>query len=1035
MLNFKKLAMKQNEKFLLLLCVGILIIGNANAKKLEGGNKSIIPQVVQQSFVKIEGQVLDDQKEPIVGATVREKGTSNGVVTDIDGKFILNVEPGSKILVSYVGFTNQEISIGNKRVFRIVLQENTEILNEVVVIGYGSIKKSDLTGSVASVNSKELIQGGNTDAVGSMQGILPGVQISRSSSKPGSEYNILIRGLNTISGSTSPLVVIDGVQGASLANINPDDIERIDILKDASSTAIYGSRASNGVVLVTTKRGSKGNVKVSYNGYMGFRRYTNMPDMMSGDEYVQLAREAVRSQNNNIYKPDEEVFSASELKAIEEGNYFDWLDAATHTGIMTNHTISASGGNDMAKYSISAGYYHEDGMVDPEEYSRYNLRAVIDVTPKKFLNFGMNMYGTHTLRNTGSGILTTVMRMRPTYHPTNLITGEEETKYPNGRYNPLLTQKNAVNKNKGYNMIGNLYLEILPLENLSLKTTFSPNLRFYDVGQYLGPYTENRSGNPANSNYAKNSYTDWMWDNQITYHLKRKAHKFDVTGVFSMMQTQTEELKGIGNELTYNSLWYNLQGGTINSSTSGFTKTSLISYLARANYSFRDNYFVTTSIRFDGSSKLAKGNKWGAFSSAAIAWRISGEEFLEDAKWLDNLKLRFSFGQSGNDNVDPYQTEGSTSIVNYYNFGEMGVQGYLPGNMRNPNLGWERTTEYNVGLDYGFLGNRIYGSIEYYNRLTEDLIMNKTIPVTTGYTSVTANVGSVRNTGVEFLLNTENIRTKDFSWHTQFNFAYNKNEIVDLAYKEDLSSRGPSLKGMQGDYNNLWIIGQPIDINFSMMTLGVYQLDEADEAAKYGARPGHYKPLDLNEDGEITDADRVINGKHTPDFTGGMTNTFVYKDFDLSFQMSFQTGAKVYNQYLVSFALEYNTQNFNNLRVDYWTPENPTNAFHQPSSSDPYDRDKGRSDTWNRDESKACASHRLGSTDYLKVNYISLGYTLKKKWLRKMNLNNLRVYSTIQNPFIWTRDKYAFNPEQMSAAIGNTDFMTCNVLFGLNVEF
>lgn len=266
-------------------------------------------------------------------------------------------------------------------------------------------------------------------------------------------------------------------------------------------------------------------------------------------------------------------------------------------------------------------------------------------------------------------------------------------------------------------------------------------------------------------------------------------------------------------------------------------------------------------------------------------------------------------------------------------------------------------------------------------------------------------------------------------------FAYNKNKIVDLAYKEDLSPRGLSLQGMVGDYNNLWIIGQPIDINFSMMTQGVYQLDEEAEAAKYGARPGHYKPLDLNKDGEITDADRVINGKHTPDFTGGMTNTFTYKDFDLSFQLSFQTGAKVYNQYLVSFALEYNTQNFNNLRREYWTPENPTNDFHQPSSSDPYDRDKGRSDTWNRDESKACASHRLGSTDYLKINYLSLGYTFNGKCIKKMNLGNLRIYGTVQNPFIWTRDKYAFNPEQMNVAIGNTDFMTCNAIFGVNVGF
>lgn len=1026
--------MNNKDKFLMFLSLICLPFGELAAEQI--GNMEVFPinQEIQQN-VKITGRVIDAGGEAIIGASIVEKGTTNGTITDFDGNFTLNVRTNAKLVVSYVGYVTQEVMVTPNKELNIVLKEDAETLDEVVVIGYGSVKKSDLTGAVASVPTKDLIRSGNTDAVGALQGAMSGVQISRSSSKPGSEYNILIRGLNTISGSTSPLVVIDGVQGASLSNVNPDDIERIDILKDASSTAIYGSRASNGVVLVTTKRGKKGTAKINYSGYVGFRKYTNLPDMMSGDEYVQLARESVRASNNNVYKSDSEIFTSSELKAIENNNYFDWLDAVTHTALMTNHTVSAAGGNEVTTYAISAGYYYEDGMVDPEEYSRYNLRAAVDIQPKDYLKFGINLYGAHTVRNTGTGILTTAMRMRPTYHPTNLVTGEEETKYSNGRYNPLLTQKNATNKNKNYNMMGNLYLEILPVKNLSLKTTFSPNIRFYDVGQYLGSYTENRGGNLANSNYAKNSYTNWMWDNQISYRFEKKEHRFDVMGVFSMVQNQDELLKGIGNELSYNSLWYNLQGGTTNNSTSGYTKTSLMSYLARANYSFRDNYFVTASIRFDGSSKLAKGNKWGAFPSAALAWRLSGEEFLKNVEWLDNLKVRLSYGQTGNDNVKAYQTEGATSAVNYYIFGTTDAQGYVPGNMRNPNLGWERTTEYNVGLDFGFLGNRISGSVEYYNRLTKDLIMNKTIPVTTGYTSVTANVGSVRNTGIEFLINSENIRTKDFTWHTQFNFAYNKNKIVDLAYKEDLSPRGLSLQGMVGDYNNLWIIGQPIDINFSMMTQGVYQLDEEAEAAKYGARPGHYKPLDLNKDGEITDADRVINGKHTPDFTGGMTNTFTYKDFDLSFQLSFQTGAKVYNQYLVSFALEYNTQNFNNLRREYWTPENPTNDFHQPSSSDPYDRDKGRSDTWNRDESKACASHRLGSTDYLKINYLSLGYTFNGKCIKKMNLGNLRIYGTVQNPFIWTRDKYAFNPEQMNVAIGNTDFMTCNAIFGVNVGF
>lgn len=588
-----------------------------------------------------------------------------------------------------------------------------------------------------------------------------------------------------------------------------------------------------------------------------------------------------------------------------------------------------------------------------------------------------------------------------------------------------------MNKTKKYNLLSNIYLNIKPIKNLSLKTTFSPNINLEEIGQYRGKYTKaNKGQNKATSNYAKNSYVDWVWDNQVTYNFQKNEHRLDVTGVFSMQQTQDETLKGIGNGLSYNSLWYNLAGGAdSNSSSSGFTKTNLMSYLARANYVYKNKYFVTASIRFDGSSKLAEGNKWGAFSSAALAWRISEENFMKNLSWLSNLKLRLSFGQTGNDNVSAYQTQGTISGAKYYSFGTNDVIGYVPNNLRNLELGWERTTEYNIGLDFGFLDNRISGSIEYYNRLTDDLIMNKTLPVTLGYSSVKANVGSVRNKGFEAIINSENIRTKDFSWTTSLNFAYNKNSIVDLQYKEDLTSRGPSFAGMSGDYSNLWIIGQPIDINYNLVTIGVWQLNEAEEAAKYGCRPGQYKVLDLNEDGIIDDKDRVIDGKRTPDWTGGMTNSFTYKDFDLSFQLAFQTGAKARNQFYVSYALENNNQNFNNLRKDYWTPENPTNESAQPSNMGTY-RDKAG--PWGN--TKSAMTHTMFSSNFLKMSYITLGYTFRQTLLKKINISSLRLYATVQNPFIWCADDVV-DPEQLSVSINTSDVMTRNVIFGLNLSF
>ena len=982
---------------------------------------------------RVSGRVVDAGGQPVIGASVIVEGTSNGSITDANGAFSINARPGSSVVISCLGYVDAQATLREGMV--VTLSEDAEMLDETVVIGYGTIKKRDLTGSVASVSTSDLIRGGNTNASGALQGSLPGVQIQRSNNKPGGGYNILIRGLNTISGSTAPLVVVDGVQGAALENINPDDIERIDILKDASSTAIYGSRATNGVVLVTTRRGQTGKPRVDYSGYVGVRSYTNLPNMMTGEEYVQLAREAARAGNNNQYKDDDKVFTPSELKAIQDGNYFNWVDATTHPAVMTNHSLSATGGDKVTTYAISAGYYFEDGLVDPQEYSRYNLRASVDVRPVDFVKFGINMYGTHSDRDTGnSDVLQDAIRMRPTYHPTNLVTGAEEWAYSNGQYNPLVAIKNEWNQTKQYNFLGNVYLELLPLKGLSLKTTFSPDYRINEIGQYRGTYTKaNKGANKATSNYAKNSVMNWVWDNQVTYNLEFGRNRLDLTGVFSMLETKAENLKGIGNGLSFNSLWYNLQGGAnSNTSTSGYTQTNLMSWLARANYSYDDRYYATASIRFDGSSKLADGHKWGSFASAALAWRISGESFMQDVDWINNLKLRLSFGQSGNDNVSAYQTMGAISGAKQYTFGSSELIGYVPNNLRNLDLGWERTNEYNVGLDFGFFQDRISGSVEYYDRITKDLIMNKTVPVTSGYSSVKANVGTVRNNGVEVLLNTVNVKTSNFTWRTSLNLAYNKNRIVDLQYKEDLSSRGPALEGMWGDYSNLWIIGQPVDINFSLKTIGVWKTEEAEEAAKYGNKPGQFKPWDQTGDGKITDADRFIYGKHTPDLIGGMTNTFTFWNFDLAFQMSFQRGAVLKNQYLVSFGYEGNAMNFNNLKYNYWTPENQTDEHPQPSNYGSYSN--YRSSIWGNNELVATSSHRLAKLDYLKLNYVTLGYTFPKQVLQKLHMQHLRLYTTVQNPWILC-DKYVFDPEQLTASIAGTDFMTCNVLFGINVGF
>lgn len=1022
--------MNKKDKFFMLLALSCLPLSEMAVEQVDGMAVSPITQEVLQNSVKITGKVVDVQGEPVIGATVMEKGTTNGIITDVDGNFTLNVSPNRKLQVSYVGYQTQEITIGSNRTLRITLKEDSELLDEVVVVGYGTMKKSDLTGAISSVSTETLVRGGNANAIGALQGSVAGVSILKSNNKPGGGYDIKIRGVSSISGSSAPLVVIDGIPGASLDNINPDDIEKIDILKDASSTAIYGSRATNGVVMVTTKKGSLGDPKISYSGYAGFRNYTHVPEMMSGDEYVQLAMENARALNNNNYKTLEEIFTdPSELKAAKDRNYYDWVDAITSPAFMTSHTISATGGTEKAKYTLGGGYYFEDGMQFPQEFSRYNMRAAVDLKANDYLSFGGSLYMTHSVRDTGnSSLMVDALRMRPTQHPYSLVTGEEIWKYTsNGMFNPLITNQNEFNKTKKLNILSNVYVKLTPVKGLELTSSFASNMTNDQIGQYRGVWTKALQGTAkgATNLLDKNNYTNWVWDNIVRYSWEHKIHKIDFTGVYSLQQNQDEKMRGASKDLPFNSLWYNLQGGEMTSMTSSYVQSNLMSFLGRINYTLADKYMLTASLRYDGSSKLADGNKWSLFPSVAVAWRLKEEAFMQSVDWLSNLKLRLSYGQTGNDTVSPYSTNGTIAGSQYYSFGTNTVIGTYPNNIRNDKLGWERTSEYNVGVDFGFFDNRISGSVEYYNRLTKDLIMNKSIPTHLGYSSVRDNVGSVRNQGFEIMLNTENIRLKDFSWQTTFTLSYNKNEIVDLAFKEDLGVYSDRLKGMQGDYNNRWFIGQPVQLNWDLETIGVWQLGEEEAAKKYGQKPGQFKVSDYNNDGVINDKDRFINGSRIPNWTGGMTNTFRYQEFDLSFHMHFQTGARLRNQFYVSYALENNNANLGNMKKDYWTPENPTNSCAQPSNMGPY-RDQNTTGK--------SVSHIVQKTDFLKVSYITLGYTFKKNLLNRIKMSNLRLYVTVQNPFTFTGFS-GFDPEQPSEQVSNSDMITCNVLFGLNVSF
>jgi len=979
----------------------------------------------------ITGIIKNAKGEPLSNVTVAIKGTSTGTSTNEEGKYSLSVPANATTLViSSVGFETREEVIGNAAIRNFTLLAGVTDLNDVVVIGYGTKKKSDLTGAISSVSNETLVRGGISNSVGALQGTVSGVNIVRNNNKPGGGYSIDMRGLSSISSSNTPLIVVDGVPGANLDMINPDDIEKIDILKDASATAIYGSRGANGVVIVSTKRGKTGKPRIGYNAYAGFRKYTNRPDMMSGDEYVQLAREARRATNNNVSVPDDQVFNdPSELKSVNDHNYFDWFDATSSSAFQTNHTISATGGSEDAKYAISGGYYNEDGMLALQNFKRYNLRAVLDLKANEVLGFGGSAYFTQSIRETGSGdVGQDIFRMRPTQFPNSLVDGEELWKYPsNGLFNPLITQNNELNNTKAQTLLGNVYIKLTPVEGLELRSTFSPYIENFQVGQYRGVYTKALQGTAAGATSSLQKYTNtnWVWDNIASYKWSKGIHNLDIIGVYSLQQTQYENIQAASRDLTFNSLWYNLQGGTMTGLSSAYTQTNILSYLGRLNYTLKDRYLFTASARYDGSSRLAEGHKWALFPSAAVGWKISQENFMQGLNWLSDLKLRASYGQTGNDAVSPYQTNGRISGPQYYSFGT-DVIGNIPANLRNASLTWETTTEYNLGLDFGILKNRITGSIETYNRLTENLIMNKLIPTHLGYSSITANVGSVRNKGVELTLNTVNIQTAGFKWSSTFTTSYNKNAIVDLAYKEDLGKYSPQLTGMTGDYSNGWFIGQPIRVNWNLISTGVWQLGEEAEAAKYGQKPGQFKVLDTDKDAVINnDKDRFLDGKRTPDWIGGFTNIFQYKNFDLAVHAVWRTGVKERNQFYVSYALENNNMNFNNIRRDYWTPENPSNSMAQPSNMGPY---RDQNSPWKS------ISHIVQSTDYLKIAYATLGYTFNKNILNRLKLSRVRAYATLQNPFIFTSWS-GLDPEQPTGTPAASDMITRNLLFGLDVSF
>ncbi|MDR1672531.1 MAG: TonB-dependent receptor [Bacteroidales bacterium] len=1037
--------------FLRTFCVGLLLCG------------AVLPAYAQ-SFT-VSGTVSDETGLTMPGVNVFVQGTTSGTATDAEGRFNISV-PGEDAVLqfTFVGYTAQSVAVGSQRTFNVTLVEEASELEEVVVIGYGTVRKSDLTGAVSSVSSDRIVAIGSSSVMSALQGATPGVDIQTTSTRPGASFSIKIRGQNSIT-SGNPLYVVDGVVVSDIDYLNPADIEKVDVLKDASSTAIYGSRGSNGVLIVQTKGASfaKSKLTVSYDGYYGVRSIARIPDFMNGREWIDYRTSMYYDVNQttglySITTPNQTaVTNNSKIvhTALYNESYTDWLKEGTQQGSQQNHYINISGNSKDIAYNLGAGYQNEKGNYLLEEMTRYTFKGSISHNANKYFSSGANFSLSHQLVNTGSqygyrDLLRMPNVLKP-YRDDGTLIGQpgiaaeiQGTGNFTSSSNPLLEIKSGSNETRRFDVMGSMFAALSPIEGLNIKTTFSPRFRRQRGGYYRGVVAGNRTVDEAQTSNTENF--DWTWDNVVNFNKRfAQKHNVNVTLIHSLYKTQTETLAVTAQNFPYDAQWYNIFNGTLVSTgtSSGYSQTSMISYAARANYDYAGKYMVTGTIRYDGSSKLSE--KWAAFPSAAVAWRISEESFLDQVDWLSNLKARLSFGYSGNNNgVGAYGTQvtPSTGSLVYYDFGGTMVSGYGTGLPVNTSLTWEKTREWNFGIDFGVLRGRINGSVDLYDKLSDGLLMNRTLTIESGVASMRDNIGSVNNRGVEVALNTVNVQTRDLVWTTTFIFAYNKNAIRSLyGKKEDVVGESR-------------FIGEPINVIYSYQVDGVYNKAEweamdATTRTKMGVLyPGVARAIDTNGDGEMTTDDRIILGQVDPKWTGSISSTLNFKGFDFSFNIYTRQGSFVSDAFLGEYGVAGNNQRGRpKVKQDYYIPEGVARFdWTQPFTTD---SDGQHWAVWGTSQETPNAKYPLsgktgnyygGNGTYQKVSFvkvrnITLGYTFPQNWVSKIKLASARLYVNVLNPFTFT-DYVGWDPEYATTVLQNGNGpSTITYQVGVNVKF
>jgi TonB-linked SusC/RagA family outer membrane protein len=944
----------------------------------------LIPALAWGQARQVSGVVKDATGEPIIGASVLEKGTVNGIITDLNGRFSLQVARNAILEISYVGYTSQAFPVQNRTRIDIVLEEDLKTIDEVVVIGYGTARKSDIAGAIASVDSKTIQEVPAISVAAALQGRIPGIDISSTTSNVGGEMRIRVRGERSLTADNNPLIVVDGIPfNGSLNDISPNDIKDIQVLKDASSTAIYGSRGANGVILISTNRGQEGQTAtISYNGYYGVKNVLKKYDMYTGPEWVEFL--------DNSLKKDAYPMSLKQQAVVASGNFTDWQDLLYQPGYVTNHEVSARAGNSKGAYSLSLGYTDETAIVPIQSFTRYTLRTTIDQSIGSHVKIGLssnNSFGI-TAGYNPMGELFNLTAVSPAYNADGSVDHfplDGTIEYSFG--NPLYYVKGENvrdEKTKRLSSFNSIYGEVKIIEGLTYRINLGLSFNHENYGYFQNG--ADYPGNPPAVSTATARNTDrqqWTIENVVNYNkIFAEKHRFTATALYSAEQSEflRQQMDATDIAADY-ALYYNLGLGlgdrTINPSQQRYNKRGLLSYMGRIQYTYDDKYLLTATLRSDAASVLAPGHKWHTYPAFNVGWNINRESFLKDIESITQLKLRFGYGQTSNQSVSPYATLGGLSAHNY-NFGNSGAYGYYVTNLPNSELGWEYTENYNYGLDFGLLNGRITGYLEYYLQKTKDVLLNVNLPFTSGVSNpVLQNVGSTQNQGLEFAITAQIIKPKargDFGFDADFNLSLNRNKITALA---------------SGETQNIdmgWHVGHPINVNYNYRPIGIWQESEAELAASYGYKPGQIKVEDMNNDGKITaEGDRDIIGTLDPKFTGGFSARLSYKNFDFSMVSFFRIGGLFVSSRHRDYSLT-NTGRRGTTKVDYWTPQHPEGKWPQPG---------------NQGGETPDFINTLSYFDggFLKIRTFTLGYTFQRNLLSQIGAKSARVYLTCQNPF------------------------------------